>query len=105
MLPEKSADVMLHYTDEMKKEISGSDVVISFSYASGNGALDKNSPQYIGITSAINDIHAAGGKFILVSENLPYDAAIYKDADAIVLAYMGSALAQILQIGLTADPD
>ena len=89
---DSSADVKLHYTDEMSEKISGSDVVIGFSYASGNSALDKSSPQYIGITSAINDIHAAGGKFILVSENLPYDAAIFKDADAIVLAYMGSAL-------------
>lgn len=89
---DSSADVKLHYTDDMKDKISASDVVIGFSYASGNGALDKSGPQYIGITSAINDIHAAGRKFILVSENLPYDAAIYKDADAIVLAYMGSAL-------------
>ena len=89
---DSSADVKLHYTDEMKEKISGSDIVIGFSYASGNGALDKSSPQYIGITNAIQDIHAAGGKFILVSENLPYDAAIFKDADAIVIAYMGSAL-------------
>ena len=73
---DSSADVKLHYTDDMKDKISASDVVIGFSYASGNGALDKSGPQYIGITSAINDIHAAGGKFILVSENLPYDAAI-----------------------------
>lgn len=89
---DSSADVKLHYTEEMKEKISSADLVIGFSYASGNSALDKENPQYIGITSAINDAHAAGRKFILVSQNLPYDAAIYTDADAIVLAYMGSAL-------------
>lgn len=36
-------------------------------------------------------------KFILLSENLPYDAAIYPEADAIVLAYMG--------VGLDIDPE
>ena len=40
--------------------------------------------------------YEAGGKFILISENLPYDAAVYQDADAIVLAYLG--------VGLDVDP-
>ncbi len=89
---DSSADVKLHYTDEMKERISKADVVVGFSYASGKSALDKQSPQYIAMTSAIEDTHKAGGRFVLVSENLPYDAAIYKDADAIVLAYLGSGL-------------
>ncbi len=89
---DSSADVKLHYTDEIKEKINTADIVIGFSYASGSSALDKENPQYIGIRSAIEDTHTAGGKFILVSENLPYDAAIHNDADAIVLAYMGSAL-------------
>ncbi len=89
---DSSADVPLHYTDEMKEIISSADVVIGLSYASGSGILDRESPQYIGINSAIKDTHAAGGKFILLSENLPYDSAVYSDADAIVLAYMGAAL-------------
>ncbi|MCR5734523.1 MAG: glycoside hydrolase family 3 C-terminal domain-containing protein, partial [Lachnospiraceae bacterium] len=89
---DSSADVKLHYTDEMKERISKADVVVGFSYASGKGALDKESPQYIAMTSAIEDTHKAGGRFVLVSENLPYDAAIYKDADAVVLAYLGSGL-------------
>lgn len=83
------ADVKLHYTDEMKDKISSADVVIGFSYISGNVVQFKEDPQYIGITSAIEDTHKAGGRFILISENLPYDAAIYQDADAIVLAYLG----------------
>lgn len=87
-----SADVKLHYTDEMKERISQADVVVGFSYASGKGALDKESPQYTAMTRAIEDTHKAGGRFVLISENLPYDAAIYKDADAVVLAYLGSGL-------------
>ena len=65
------------------------EVVVGFSYASGNGDLDKNSKQYIAIKKAIDQTHKIGGKFVLVSTNLPYDAAIYQDADAIVLAYLG----------------
>ncbi|MCR5733104.1 MAG: glycoside hydrolase family 3 protein [Lachnospiraceae bacterium] len=89
---DSSADEKLHYTDEIKEHISSADVVVGFSYASGKGALDKESPQYKAMISAIEDTHKAGGKFVLISENLPYDAAIYKDADAVVLAYLGSGL-------------
>ncbi len=89
---DSSADVKLHYTDEMKEQISDADIVIGFSYASGSSVLDKENPQNIALWSAIEDTHKAGGRFILISENLPYDAAIYQDADAIVLAYLGSGL-------------
>lgn len=89
---DSQSDVKLHYTDDIRKKISGADYVIAFSHASGNSALDKENPQYIAVSSAITDTHDAGGKFILISQNLPYDAAIYKDADAIVLAYLGSGL-------------
>ena len=73
-------------------KIAGADYVVAFSYTSGNSALDKNDPQNKAIRKAIADTHKAGGKFILISENLPYDAAVYQDADAIVLAYMGPGL-------------
>ncbi len=89
---DSSADDKLHYTDEMKEKISQADVVIGFSYASGSSILDNENPQNIALWSAIEDTHKAGGKFILISENLPYDAATYNDADAIVLAYLGSGL-------------
>ena len=71
--------------------------MIGFSFDAGSAALDTDSPQYKALTGAIEDTHKAGGKFILVSENLPYDAAIYPEADAIVLAYMG--------VGLDIDPE
>ncbi len=87
-----SADVKLNYTDEMKEKISSADVVVALSYASGTAVLDKENPQFIGLHNALEDVHRGGGKFILLSENLPYDAAVYQDADAVVLAYMGSGL-------------
>ena len=88
---DSSADIKLNYTEEMKQRISSANVVIAFSYASGS-IPGKDDPQYTGIHNAMEDVHAAGGSFILVSENLPYDAAIYQDADAIILAYLGSGL-------------
>lgn len=87
-----AADDKLNYTDEIKERVSSADAVIAFSYASGSTALDKENAQFIALHNAIEDVHKGGGKFILVSENLPYDAAIYQDADAIVLAYLGSGL-------------
>lgn len=89
---DSSADVKLNYTDDMKNKISSADIVIAFSYASGSAFYDKENPQYIALHSALKDVHDNGGKFILLSENLPYDAAVYSDADGIVLSYMGSGL-------------
>ena len=87
-----AADVKLNYTDEIKEKISAADVVICFSYASGSSALDKENPQFIALHNALEDVHAGGGKYVLISEDLPYDAAIYQEADGIILAYMGSGL-------------
>ncbi len=87
-----SGDDKLHYPDDLKEKLSSADVAIAFSYASGSSVLDKENAQFIALHNALQDVHNGGGKFILVSENLPYDAAVYKDADAIVLAYMGSGL-------------
>ncbi|MCR5420535.1 MAG: glycoside hydrolase family 3 protein [Lachnospiraceae bacterium] len=87
-----SSEEKLHYTDEIRENISSADIVIGFSYNSGNSSLDKENPQYTAMTSAIGETHKAGGKFIMISENLPYDAALYPDADAVLLAYLGSGL-------------
>ena len=81
-----------HYTDEMKRAIREADVVIGFSYATGKSALNLQDAQSVALHSAIADTHEGGGRFILVSENLPYDAAAYQAADAIVLAYLGAGL-------------
>ena len=87
-----ASDEKLHYPDEMKEKISSADVVIGFSHASGKNITDNESPQFIALKTAIEDTHKAGGRFVLISQNLPYDAAVYQDADAIILAYLGSGL-------------
>lgn len=87
-----SEDKELLYTDEMKERITSADIVIGFSYAAGTNILDKENPAYAAIHRAIEDAHKANGKFILLSENLPYDAAVFQDADAIVLGFMGAGL-------------
>ena len=87
-----SSDDKLHYTDSTKEKIASADATIAFSYASGSSALDKENPQFIALHSAMEDAKSGGGKFVLISENLPYDAAIYQQADSILLAYLGSGL-------------
>ena len=87
-----SQDNEPHYTEELGSKIKEADVVIGFSRTSNLKMLANDSPQYLGIRRAIDETHAAGGAFILISDNLPYDAARFQDADAILLAYMGSGL-------------
>ena len=85
-------DNKLHYTDELKEAISEADAVVGFTRTSSLAALEDGSEQYQGIANAIEDAHDAGAGFILLSCNLPYDAARYQDSDAILLAYMGSGM-------------
>ena len=85
-------DSKLHYTKELEDAISEADAVVGFTKTFGLNGLDAASEQYQGIARAIEDTHKAGGRFVLLSDNLPYDAARYQDADAILLAYMGSGL-------------
>ena len=82
----------LHYTEELREAIGEADAVVGFTKTYGLSGLDEASELYQGISRAIEDTHAAGGCFVLLSDNLPYDAARYQDADAILLAYMGSGL-------------
>ena len=85
-------ETQLYYTEKLKQAISEADVVIGLTKTFNLTALGEESAQYQGIRNAISDTHAASGKFILISDNLPYDAARYQDADAIILSYMGSGL-------------
>ena len=87
-----SEENKLHDTEERKEAIKEADVVIGLTKTYNLDALSEESEQYQGIARAIEEIHAAGGLFVLLSDNLPYDAARYQDADAILLAYMGSGL-------------
>ena len=91
--PSAEGDNMLHYTKRMSRKISKADAVIAFSAIWSASAMEETSPADRGLQAAMEDVHAAGGKFILISGNLPYDAARYQDADAILLAYLNSGLA------------
>lgn len=88
----ETGENQLHYTDEMKQAISEANVVVGFTKTYSLSALEEDSEQYQGIALAMGDTHASGGRFVLLSDNLPYDAARYQEADAILLAYMGSGL-------------
>ena len=82
----------LHYTSELQEAIGEADVVIGLTKTYSLSALADDSEQYQGIARALADTHDAGGRFVLLSDNLPYDAARYQEADAILLAFMGAGL-------------
>ena len=80
--------------DDMLPLTEGADNVIFLSEIYSASALK-------GDIAAMGDaicktIHDRGGRFIVMSVNLPYDIARFQDADAIVLAY--------LAVSMTVDP-
>ncbi|WP_406546718.1 glycoside hydrolase family 3 protein [Succinimonas sp.] len=85
-------DSQLHYTPEMREEILRADAVIGYSHLSGKELPGAGNISYQALSRAISDVHAGGGRFVLISGNLPYDAAFYPEADAAVLSYMGAGL-------------
>ncbi len=85
-----------HYTNDLKNAIANANKVICFTASYGAGPLASTSPLYQCVSRAISETHAAGGKFVLLANNLPYDVARYQDADAAMLGYMAA--------GLGADP-
>ena len=82
----------LHYTDEMAEGIRNADVVIAMTQTSNTAMLADSAPMYQAVSRAAGDVHAGGGSFVLLSCRLPYDAARFLDADAIVLAYLGAGM-------------
>ena len=80
------------YTDEMKRAIEAADTVIACSVTFNLTALQPTSDQYQGVSTIMADAQASGARFVLLSCNLPYDAARYQDADAIMCCYMSAGL-------------
>ena len=78
------------YPEEVKAAVSQADAVVCFSKMYSLAALQPDGVIYQGVSGVLADAHAAGAKFVLLSGNLPYDAARYADADAVALAYMCS---------------
>ena len=91
-LDTSGGEPVLRYTDGMRQAIQDADLVVGMTRTYSLDALAAGAPQYEGIHRAIEDTHAGGGRFVLLSQNLPYDAARWQEADAIVLAYNGSGL-------------
>ncbi len=83
---------VVHYTDEMKQAVAEAQTVVAFSVNYSLSALQPTADQYQGVSQIMADTHAAGAKFVLLSNNLPYDAARYQDADAIMCCYMSAGL-------------
>ncbi|MBQ9069089.1 MAG: hypothetical protein IJ131_08525, partial [Eggerthellaceae bacterium] len=83
----------VEYGDAEKAAVAQADNVVCFSKMFSLPALQPTGAIYQGISQVLADAHAAGAKFVLLSGTLPYDAARYTDADAIVLAYMSSGIA------------
>ncbi len=77
-------------TDELKAAIAGADTVVALTKNWGLSTLQPGHGQYKGIAQACELTHKAGGKFVLLCGNLPYDAARYPEADAIMCSYMST---------------
>ena len=80
----------VHITDELKAAIAKADTVVGVSVNWGLSALQPTDVQYQGLSTLLEETHDAGGRFVLLSGNLPYDAARYQNADAIMLGYMST---------------
>ncbi len=82
----------LHFTKNMRQTITDSDVLIVISAVKKPENMENDSVQFKGVYSSIKAAHEGNGKVILLSSNLPYDAARYTEADAVLLAYMSAGL-------------
>ena len=76
--------------DEVLPMIDGADNVVFMSEIYGAYAL-KNDTAKMADTIA-DTIHENGGKFIVMSVSLPYDAARFEKADAIMIAYLARSM-------------
>ena len=87
-----SSTASVAYSDALKGAVAEADSVVVLTKNYGYSAMATSSAQYQGASQLIHDAHAAGASAVLLSNNLPYDAARYQDADAIVLSYLAAGL-------------
>ncbi|MBQ8963255.1 MAG: hypothetical protein IJ089_05605, partial [Clostridia bacterium] len=81
----------LVYSDELAASIQGADAVVCLSaVGAGINQLQDDRPAMQGVSRALDEAHQAGAAFVLLSDNLPVDAARFQDADAIVCAYLSA---------------
>ena len=109
-LPEGSAveigcfrrqDGSLLSSGELKELVKDSDNVIAVTELVGGekGLNPANTSNSAAAQSALVDelipfVHAQGGRFIILSCHLPYDAARYPDADAVMIAWSPKGMSE-----------
>jgi beta-N-acetylhexosaminidase len=81
----------LSYADKISKEIAKAQYVICLSATTaGLDKLQDSDGRMQGITRALEEAHAAGATFVLLSDSLPYDVARFPEADVAVCSYLSS---------------
>ena len=100
-LPESAKITTACYTgmsvSELISTVSSADYVLAVSEVSSAAALDPGRKEgYYGslIDRMIAAVHENGGRFILLSANLPYDAARFINADAILLCWSDKGMSE-----------
>lgn len=89
-----SGNPLEHYGNELAQAVGEAQTVVALTACSSPLPLAEQSPLYKCVSRALSQTHASGGKFVLMSCGLPYDAARYGEADAILVTYMGSGIDQ-----------
>lgn len=77
---------------ELLPMISGADNIVFISELYSVSELGGKTAETA--DALADDIHSRGGRFIVLSVNLPYDIARYDKADAIMLAYLPRSMAE-----------
>ncbi len=81
----------LVYSDGLTAAIESADAVVCLSaVGAGIHQLQDDQPAMQGVSRALAEAQEAGAAFVLLSDNLPVDAARFQDADAIVCAYLSA---------------
>ena len=96
----ENGKTVLKTADEIKELARDADNVIAVTeLGSAGGLKPANTSNAAAAQSALIDelipfIHTSGGRFILLSCNLPYDSARYPDADAVLLAWSPKGMSE-----------
>ena len=84
--------------EEATKALEKADVVLLCTKTTSLGMLDDSDPENVSaifVNKAIKEAHKLGKKVVLISAQLPYDAAYYTVADATLLAYNPSGMTEL----------
>ena len=84
--------------DSARETIKEADTVIAISALYDRAALNPGGEkpnEAVYLDELEKAVHKKGGKFILLSAQLPYDTARYQKADAIVVCYLASGMREL----------